>query len=114
MHEYSSRKNSPAFSCLGSGYQKLVVTSQRIVLAEFTKEEAVRAHLLQFASLYAFGPSYKFDRNEKLLKESARNFFNFLSTYLWNIWPKLVVTGLKKVKRIPPKVKSLWTEISSD
>ena len=93
MHKYSSWKNSPAFSCLGSGYQKLVVTSQRIVLAEFTKEEAVRAHLLQFASLYAFGLSYEFDRNEKLLQESTRNFFNFISIYLWNIRPKFVVAG---------------------
>ena len=100
-------------SSLGAGYQNVVVTTNRIVLKEFSRDEAVQAHLLQFSSLYVFGLSYEHDENQKLLPEHIRNFFYFTSIYLWNIRPKFLVRGTQKskVKKIPPKVKKLWDEI---
>ena len=84
------------------------------VLAEFKgRDNAIRAHLVQFASLYIYDLSYRSDRNDKLFPVGIRNFFDFLSIYFWSLKPKEMCPGKTKtrVKTIPRNLRELGQNI---
>ena len=98
------------------GYQTLVVTVNRKVLTTLPRENALRAHIIQFASLYIFGLSYQTDGNNgQLSSEKTRNFFDLLTIFFWNIPIKYMRKGSKKpkIKIVGKKVQDLWNNIST-
>ena len=80
----------------------------------FQREDAITAHCLQFSLLYNFGISYEKSPDKKSVA-GIKNFFDFVSIFLWNIRPKTLSRGngitIKK-KPIPEKVQNLWDKIS--
>ena len=60
-----------------------MVCFNRIVLAEFDRENALDAHIVQFGALYVFGASYQMDAKDKLLPENIRNLFDFITCALF-------------------------------
>ena len=99
---------------LGFGHQTLIVTMENRILAEFPREDALLAHILQFGALYVFGMSYSTDLQGNLSAEKTRNFYDFVTIFLWGIRPKYARKGSKKpkVKMIPKKVQELWANVS--
>ena len=83
---------------LGQGYQNLIVTFNRVVLCSLSKEEAIRAYIDQFGAFYVFGAPYQTGDNGQLLPEKTRNFFDFVTIFLWNIPVKFLRKGSKKPK----------------
>jgi hypothetical protein len=75
---------------------------------KFTRQEAVEAHVLQFALVYVFGSNYEVTSCGKPLK-AISEFFNFVSTYFWGIPFKTVSKsdGISTRKKVMKPVSAL-------
>ena len=95
-------------------FENVVITCSGHVLGVFNQDDAIKAHLDQFGALYVFNVSYEHDSKNKRLPENIRHFFEFVQVYLWDIRLQSVSTSTEKLmlKRISPKVKELWLEMS--
>ena len=68
------------FYSLGRTYDTLYVTCDNQILAELPKKDAIKAHCVQFSSLYNYGIRFDTSSDGKPLPE-ANAFFTFVTTY---------------------------------
>lgn len=93
---------------LGSeGRDTLYVTCNGFMMGTFSRAEAIQAHSVQFGLLYIFGLSYG-GKNKK--DKATRNFFEFVTYYLWGIRP--TSEGSSRKKRVCTEVEKLWKQIN--
>merc|ERR1712008_532566 len=67
------------------GFQKLVITHDRRVVATEERDQAARALILQFASLSIYDVSVQEDNKGDKLSENIRNYWTFISVYFFGI-----------------------------
>ena len=98
-------------SFLGQHYDRITITSDGKILASMGREEFSKAHAVQCWCLYIFGISYDIGKDGKPLNKKVRNFFDFVSYYIWGLRQKSISsgTGAYRVKRINPDIQKLWT-----
>ena len=88
-----------------------MVTLDGNVLADLNREEACKAFIVMFGSLYIFDKSFAIGRNEKNKKVMAiRNFFEFLTYYIMDITPRTD----DRAKRCCPEATKFKNEIDKD
>ena len=68
------------------------------------------AHSIQFGFLYIFGISYENAMDGKSLHKKVKNFFDFLTYFIWGLRQKTISsgTGAYRIKRINPDIQKLW------
>ena len=79
------------------------------------RKDAVKAHVVQFSTLYIFGANYEQMQDGKPVPKAIRDFFNFVTIYFLGLRPKFKSTGTgqPKLKRISKAVQDLWEKILS-
>ena len=98
-----------------SGYQRLYVTYNGRLLDKFTREGAVAALTLQFATLYNYGVSFTHSGKNKALPMNLQNYFDFCTVYEWGIRTKFLSSGTGKPiqKRVSGECQKLFNAISN-
>ena len=106
----SGGSNFDSFLCVGQHFEKISVTFNGNVLVFLSREEFTKAHALQFGCLYVFGTSYEHGNDGKLLPKKVRNFYDFITYYIWGIRQKSVSsgTGAFLIKRVNADILKLW------
>ena len=84
-------------------------------LATLSRDEAgdtLKAHILQYALLYIYGARF----DDKSVPKKVKNFFNFITTYFWDLRPRNPSsnTGAFRLERTDPQVKALWDKIKAN
>ena len=83
-------------------------------MAKLSREEYLKAHVIQFSALYCFGVSYEVKSDGEKVPQSTQNMFDFLTNHFWGIRiQKMTYTGKPRKKTANKEVSKLWNEIST-